>query len=247
MSLMRRLTTIFKSKASKALDAAEDPRETLDYSYDRQLDMLQQMRRALTDVATSRKRVELQAEDLQRAAQKLQDQARQAVDQDREDLAREALTRRAALAGQLPDLKVQYDQLRAQEDKLAESSRRLETKIQAFRTRKETLKASYTAAQAETQVSEALSGISEEMGDVGLAMQRAEDKVAQLQSRSAAVDQLMESGALEDLSSSSDSLARELDRTAAGSQVDAELAQLKRELGTGTAGELEAPDEEERR
>lgn len=246
MSLMRRLSMIFKSKASRALDAAEDPRETLDYSYERQLDMMQNMRRAVTDVATSRKRVELQGEQLQRTAAKLQDQARRALEQGREDLAREALTRRAALASQLEDLKRQHDALQAQEDKLVEASRRLQAKIDAFRTRKETIKATYTAAEAETKVGEALSGISEEMGDVGLAMQRAEDKVAQLHSRSAAVDELMASGALEDLSATSDPIQAELERTASGSQVDAELERLRGELERSDVKELEDPSRDER-
>ena len=47
MSVMKRVSLIFKSKANKALDRMEDPRETLDYSYQRQLEMLTQVRVAL--------------------------------------------------------------------------------------------------------------------------------------------------------------------------------------------------------
>ena len=173
MSLMRRLSLIFRSKASRALNAAEDPRETLDYSYERQMDLLQQMRRSVTDVATARKRVELQAQQLQQTANKLDNQAREALGHGREDLAREALARRAAIRSQAAELKQQHEQLSAEEAKLVDASRRLEAKIQAFRTRKETIKATYSAAEAQAKVGEALSGISEEMGDVGFAMQRA--------------------------------------------------------------------------
>ncbi|MFN2489477.1 MAG: PspA/IM30 family protein [Actinomycetota bacterium] len=247
MGLMQRLSLIFKSKASRALNAAEDPRETLDYSYERQQDMLQQMRRGVADVATSRKRVELQIQQLEASSTKLDGQARQALEQNREDLAREALTRRAAIASQVGDLCVQHDQLRGEETKLVEASRRLEAKVQAFRTRKETIKATYTAAEAQTKVGEAVSGIGEEMGDVALAMQRAEDKVAQMQARSGALEELMSSGGLDDLSASSDPLQAELDRTAGSSSVDAELAQLKRELGPGPTRALEAPSPEEHR
>lgn len=233
MSLMRRLSLIFRAKANKALDAAEDPRETLDYSYERQLDLLQKMRRGVTDVATARKRVELQAQQLQQSASKLDGQARRALEQGREDLAREALARRAAIASQAADLKAQHDQLRAEEAKLVGASRRLEAKVQAFRTRKETIKATYSAAEAQARIGEAVSGISEEMGDVGLAMQRAEDKVAQMQARSGAVEELMASGALEDLTATSDPLEAEIERVAIGSGVDAELERLKRELDSG--------------
>jgi phage shock protein A len=238
MSLMRRLSLIFRAKANKALDAAEDPRETLDYSYERQLDLLQKMRRGVTDVATARKRVELQAQQLQQSASKLDGQARRALEHGREDLAREALARRAAIASQAADLKAQHDQLRAEEARLVEASRRLEAKVQAFRTRKETIKATYSAAEAQARIGEAVSGISEEMGDVGLAMQRAEDKVAQMQARSGAVEELMASGALEDLTATSDPLEAEIERVAMGSGVDAELERLKRELDSGNGKAL---------
>ena len=243
MGLLKRLSMIFKSKASKALDAAEDPREVLDYSYERQLEMLQQVRRGVTDVAASRKRVELQAQQLAQSAAKLEDQAKRALQQGREDLAREALARRAGIASQVQDLKAQHDHLQREEDKLVQAARRLETKIQAFRTRKETVKATYTAAEAQTKIGEAVSGISEEMGDVGLAMQRAEDKVAQMQARSGALDELMASGALEDLTGGSDRIEAELTQTATASKVDEDLDRLKRELGSGEGKHLEAGEE----
>jgi phage shock protein A len=234
MGLLKRFSMIFKAKASKALDKYEDPRETLDYSYERQLELLQKMRRGVADVATSRKRIELQAQSLQQSAAKLESQARQAVTQGREDLAREALTRRGAIAGQLQDLQVQHDQLKGEEAKLVDASQRLQTKVESFRTRKETIKATYTAAEAQTRINEAVAGIGEEMGDVGMAMQRAEDKVAQMQSRAGALDELMASGAIDNLAMSSDRLQAELDRTSADTMVEAELSRIKGELSGGT-------------
>src|SRR5919204_1092759 len=241
MGLMQRFSTIFKAKASKTLDRYEDPRETLDYSYERTLEMLQKMRRAVADVATSRKRIELQAQQLQASAAKLEGQARQAVGQGREDLAREALTRRAAIGTQLTELQAQHDQLKAEEAKMVDASQRLQAKVEAFRTRKETMKASYTAAEAQTKVNEAISGIGEEMGDVGIAMQRAEDKVAQMQARAGAMDELMASGALEDLTGTSDRLEAELTRGASDTQVELELARLKGEIGPTPAKAIDAP------
>ncbi|MGH8905109.1 MAG: PspA/IM30 family protein [Egibacteraceae bacterium] len=241
MGLMQRLSTVFKSKAHKMLDRAEDPRETLDYSYQRQLEMLQKVKRGVADVATSRKRVELQAQTLQDKAAKLHGQAKQAVEAGRDDLAREALSRRAAIQPELEALRAQHTQLRGEEDKLVQASGRLQAKVEAFRTRKETIKATYTAAEAQAKIGEAFSGISEEMGDVGLAIQRAEDKTAALQARGGAIDELIASGALDDFTGSSDPIQAELDRVAATSGVDAELAALKGELGTGGTPEaLEA-------
>jgi phage shock protein A len=234
MSLGKRLSMIFKAKASKALDRAEDPRETLDYSYQRQLEMLQQVRRGLADVATSRKRVELQSQQLTVATDRMQQQATAALAAGREDLAREALTRRSGALQQLADLAQQQTSLQAEQDKLTAASQRLQAKVEAFRIRKETIKASYTAAEAETRVGEAVSGISEEMSDVGLAMQRAEDKTAQLQARAGAIDELLASGALEDATGSTkDDIQIELERMSSTANVEAELAQMKAVLPTG--------------
>lgn len=230
MGLARRISAIFKAKASKAVEAAEDPRETLDYSYERQLEMLQRVRRGLADVATSRKRVELQAQQLQGSSAKLEDQARQAVAQDREDLAREALSRRAAIDAQLQDLETQHDHLRNEENKLSDAARRLQAKIEAFRVRKETVKATYTAAEAQTRINEAVTGISEEMSDVGLAMQRAQDRTETMRARAGALEEMISSGALEDLSQPSDSIQAELEKGTVPS-VELELAKMKKELG----------------
>ena len=190
MGVMKRVSLVFKAKANKALDKMEDPRETLDYSYQRQLEMLTKVRRGVADVATSRKRVELQMNQLQQSSTKLEDQARKALGMGREDLAREALSRKSSSQSQLNDLQVQYAQLQAEEEKLTVASQRLQAKVDAFRTRKETIKATYTAAEAQTRINEAFSGISEEMGDVGQAIQRAEDKTAQMQARAGAIDEL---------------------------------------------------------
>jgi phage shock protein A len=240
MGVMKRVSLVFKAKANKALDKMEDPRETLDYSYQRQLELLTKVRRGVADVATSRKRVELQMNQLQQQANKLQDQARKALGMGREDLAREALTRKASAQSQLDELQTQYAQLQAEEEKLTVASQRLQAKVDAFRTRKETIKATYTAAEAQTRINEAFSGISEEMGDVGMAIQRAEDKTAQMQARAGAIDELMASGALDDaVGGKRDDIQSELDMMSASSDVERELAMLKGELTTSAPKQLE--------
>src|SRR5699024_3763506 len=117
---------------------------------------------------------------------------------------------------------------------LTTAAQRLQAKVDSFRTRKETIKATYTAAQAQTQISEAFSGISEEMGDVGMAVERAEDKTAAMQARAGAVDELLASGALDDVTASTkDDIQSELDRMASTTGVEAELERIKMELGGG--------------
>ncbi|WP_415122376.1 PspA/IM30 family protein [Micropruina sp.] len=242
--LFQRMKAIFSAKADKALDKLEDPRETLDYSYTKQLELLQHVRRGVAEVATSRKRVELQAGQLNAQLDKLTLAAKRGLEAGREDLAREALTRKSGLQQQLAELQTQHAALQAEEERLVRASQQLQAQVEAFRTRKETIKATYTAAEAQTKISEAFSGLGQELGDVGQAIQRAEDKTAQLQARAAAVDELLASGALEDPTGlGRDDLTRELDALASAAQVDNELAALKAALpgGSGAAqGELPA-------
>jgi len=241
MGLMGRFTMIVKAKANKALDRAEDPRETLDYSYEKQLELVQKVRRGVAEVATSKKRIELQSAKLEQSVEKLDGQARAALQAGREDLARTALGRKAGVQAQLESINQQKDQLQAEQDKLVAAEQKLETKIESFRVRKETIKAQYTAAEAQTKIGEAFSGISEDMADVGMAMDRAENKVQTMQARAGAIDELLESGALDDLSAGGqDDIDRELAQLSASSGVDAELAKMKAELGPGTAPAPEA-------
>src|SRR5271154_2229971 len=192
--LMGRASTIVKAKFSKALDRAENPNETLDYSYEEQLRQLQNVKRGIADVATAKKRLELQYTSMQQQVEKLDGQARAALAANREDLAREALARKAAVQAQLESIMQQGQQLEAQQAKLVEGSQTLQTKIEAFRTQKEVIKAQYSAAEAQVKIGEAATGIGEHMADVGAAVERAKDKTTQMQARASAVEELTASG-----------------------------------------------------
>ncbi len=245
MGVFSRISAIFQAKANKLLNRVEDPRETLDLSYEKQLESLTKVRRSVADVATARKRIELQAAQLQKQADKLQEQAKAALAQGNEPLAREALSRRAAIGEQLRELESQHAQVTEQQEKLIETSQRLQGQVEQFRTRKETLKASYTAAQAQTQVGEAISGISKSLGDAGGAMQRAQDKIASMQARAGALDELLASGALSNLDQPVDDIQAQLDKVSAGTQIDSELAALKAELAaSGPAAALDQGSED---
>jgi phage shock protein A len=242
VGLGKRIATIFQAKSNAALNKMEDPRQTLDLSYEQQLENLTKVKRAVADVATARKRVEIQAEQLKTQGDKLAEQAKAALAQGNEPLAREALTRREGIAAQLKDLDTQHATIAEQEDKLTQTSQRLQTEVEAFRTKKETIKATYTAAEASSHINEAVAGISTSMTDAGAAMQRAQDKVAEMQARSGALDELLASGALTDLNSSSDDIQAQLDKAGSTSNVDAQLAALKAQMTTGdAAGELPTP------
>jgi phage shock protein A len=238
--LMSRAATVIKAKFSKLLDRAEDPGETLDYSYERQLQLLQNVKRGVADVVTAKKRLQLQADKLEQSLVKLDTQARQALAAGREDLARAALEKKSAAQAQLQDLDQQLQALEQQQQKLVASERQLSAKVEAFRTQKETIKAQYSAAEAQVRIGEAATGIGEQMADTGLAIQRAKDKTEAMTARAGAIDELVESGALEDFTSDQTQLDRELAQIASQGQVDSELEKMKAELGSGEKKELES-------
>jgi phage shock protein A len=231
--LMQRASMVIKAKFSKLLDRAEDPAETLDYSYEKQLELLQNVKRGIADVVTSKKRLQLQSNQLEQSVVKLESQAREAVAQNREDLARAALERKSAVQSQLQGLDQQVAALEAQQEKLVASEKQLSAKIEAFRGQKEVIKAQYSAAEAQVRIGEAATGIGEQMADTGLAIQRAKDKTDEMQARASAMDELIESGTLEDFTTDKTQLDRELEALSSKSQVDSDLARLKAEVGAG--------------
>jgi phage shock protein A len=233
MGLFQRAHDIVSAKANKALDAAEKPDEMLDLSYEQMLDQLTQVRRGLVSIAASRKQIELQEQQLQQTATHLQDQAKAALAQGNEDLAKEALSRKAAAQAQIESLEPQRQQLAEEEQKLEQTLAALQKRVNAFRSQKEVLKAQYTAAQAETSVNESATGISKSFSDEGAALQRAQDKIATMQARAGAMDELIQSGVLEDVGGDTDDIQEELEKAGTDAQVDKELAALKAEIGSG--------------
>ncbi|MDY0386353.1 MAG: PspA/IM30 family protein [Methanolobus sp.] len=231
MGLFNRMGTVIKSKMNKLVNRMEDPRETLDYSYEKQLELLQDVKRGVAEVTTSKKRLQLQRSKLSQSIEKLDGQAKEAIQADREDLARMALERKSALATQIQGLDQQIADLEKEQEKLVAAEKRLSTKVEVFRTKKETIKAQYSAAEAQVKINESVSGISEEMADVGMAIERAEDKTDQMKARASALDELIEVGTLDDLTSSGDDIDRELAKINANSSVELELEKLKKEAG----------------
>ena len=230
--LTGRMSTVVKAKVSKLLDRAEDPAETLDYSYSKQVEQLQNVKKGIADVVTAKKRLQMQEKSLQQSVVKLDTQARQALSAGNEELARTALERKNVAQTELQGLDTQVTELEDQQQKLR-------AKIEAFRTKKEVIKAQYSAAEAQVRISEAATGVGEQMADVGLAMQRAVDKTENMKARADAVSELEAAGTFEDitqLGGGEDDIDRQLKQLSSQPEVDDELAKMKSELGTQPGG-----------
>jgi len=248
MSVFKRMSDVVQQKLNAVLDKTEDPNQALDFAYQKQLESLQQVRRNVADVLTAEKRLELQEAQLKQSADKLNAQAQQALQQGREDLARLALTRAQTAQVQLGGLDQQIEQMKEQEQKLELTAQKLQAKVEAFRTQKETIKAQYSAAQASTKIGEAVTGLSEQMADVSMMVDRAQEKTTQMQARAAAIDQLVDTGTLDQIGAgSADDIQRQLDTATTASNVDAQLALMKAQMAgqlpSGTVVRIQGEDQ----
>ncbi len=243
-----RFSTVVKAKVSKLLNRAEDPSETLEYGYQKQVEMLQDVKKGIAEVTTSKKRIQMQSQKMEAQVVKLDTQARQALSQGNEELARVALERKSGVQNELQSLDAQVTELERQQEQLTQNEQKLRQKIEAFRTKKEVIKAQYSAAEAQVRISEAATGVGEQMADLGLAIQRAEDKTEDMRARAGAVEELEAAGTFDDLSRigpGEDDIDRQLAELSTGSQVDSELERMKAELGPAEGAGGSAPQLEE--
>ena len=226
---MNRISTVIKQKANVLVDKYEDPREALDYSYTKQIELLNKLRRDIAEVVTAKRRLEMQKAKLWDNIRTLDEQARRSLDAEREDLAKLALERKNANLLQLQGLDKQISEMLTEQEKLEQTEKRLSTKVEEFKSKKEVIKAQFSAAEAQVRIKENVTGISEEMTDIGMALNKAEEKTEKMKSKSGALDEMIDSGVLTDYTINKDSIEKELEQVTVKSSVDEELAKLKAE------------------
>jgi len=229
LGLLNRISTVIKQKANYLVDKYEDPRQALDYSYEKQRELVNRLRRDMAEVVTSKKRLEMQKARLWDNIRTLDEQARRSLDSDREDLAKLALQRKNANLIQMQGLDRQIAEMQAEQEKLEQTEKRLSAKVEEFKSKKEVIKAQYSSAEAQVRIKENITGISEEMTDVGIAMNRVEEKAERMKSKAQALDEMISSGVLVDYTSSKDEIENELEQITVNKSVEEELAKLKAE------------------
>ncbi len=232
MGLFKRAAEIVESKVNKFLDKVEDPNATLDLSYEKMLDGLQQVKSHLADVMTEQKSIELQIKNVEKEIADREEDAKAAIRANREDLAQAALERKHQASSRLAQLQEAHERIRVQSERLKDAERKFQDRISAFKTQKEVTKATYQAAKAEVRIGESMSGIGNELGGVGESLRRASDKAEQMMARAQAMESLTDEGILEDPLDNRDRITKELDKIKRDSAVADDLERLKKELGT---------------
>jgi phage shock protein A len=231
MGLFSRFVLLTRGKLSAALDRAEDPREVLEYGYQQQQRQLLAVKRSLVEVATARAQLGQRARKLHEQISAWTMQAGRALELGREDLARDSLQRKHAALAELEVLEAQVAEVGDEEARLGAAQRKLMLRIEEFAGRKGIVSARYASAQARVEAANALTGISGEMAELNLALGRAEAKTEQLQARAEALDELIESDVLALGWGSSDFVTQELRQLTSARSAEAELEELRRQLG----------------
>ena len=239
MSIGKRIAQIARSRRFAGADV-EKLKDKLDETYRSQTDLLQRVRRAVADVVTSRKRIELQIAAINQQGAELDDQARQLVAQGNDAEARTVLTRKVTLEKTAAALQARHADLKAQEVKLQDSATKMELEVEDFRARKDTLAARHAAASAQSEMDSATSGINSSFSDVGQAMDSAERQTRELEAKADAIDELVKEGVISRPGeSSSEAVTRNFDVALDGPEVERQLNALASsstptEVGDGT-------------
>lgn len=240
--LLERFSTIFKAKANEIANNLENPQEMLNYSFEKQNELIIKLRQDIAQVVTSKKRLEMQKAKLLVNVNTLEDQAKRALISNREDLTKLALERKNVLMTQIKELDAQISSIEKDQAKLEDAERRLSTKLQEFKTRKEIIKAQYSAAEAQVKIKENITGISEEFNDIGNILGRVEEKTENMKAKSEALDEMIDSGTLTDFTSSYSptssssspdrDIENELDKVSSSQAVEEELQKLKNDISS---------------
>jgi phage shock protein A len=186
----------------------------------------------------------MQKSKLSTSISTLEQQARHALELNREGLARQALERKNTISMQIQNLDKQILDMQAEQYKLENTEKRLSAKVQEFKTRKEVIKAQYSSAKAQVKITESITGISEEMQDVGMALDRAEDKTQKMKAKAQALDEMIDTGVLTDYTASQGigggaDIGAELDKLSMQQSVDQELAKMKAEHKAVQRGKMD--------
>ncbi len=232
-SFWDRLKASIEAKLNKLLDNFEDPREQLDYAYDKLVQQLHNVDMSLARAIAARKKLEFELERINEKISDLEEKARRALKLGREDLARKALERKHVLMNQKEVLERKIADMKEDEEKLKEIRDKLKTKVDLFKAKKEQLKAEYEVSKAQVEVQEMITGLGDDMASAGMAIERAESKIEEMKARAAALDELLATGGALDVlePEEKDEIEKELDKIKIESSVEEELKKLKAELG----------------
>ena len=229
MGILQRISTLFKSNANAALDKLEDSEKMLKQMV---MDMETDINKATTAIAqaiANEKNLARKLEAARKNSQDWEQKAMQALNANREDLARQALEKKAIEDKNLQDLIPMHIQAAEMSKKLKEQLNQLKSKLDEAKARQGTLIARSQAAKAQTKINKALSGVG---NDSFANFDKYEEKILNLEA---------EATAYEELAGENTSLDMEFKKLSANSDIEANLLAMKQKMGMLPSGTV--PDD----
>jgi phage shock protein A len=229
MGLIDRILRVIRANLNAIVGQAEDPEKILEQTVAEMQEDLVQLRQAVAQTIATQKRTERQAHQAQSTADEWYRRAQLALKQGNDALAREALTKRKSYQETATAMTAQLDQQNTVVVRLKKDMQTLESKIAEAKTKKDMYIARARSASASARLNETLGGINTKSSLS--AFERMEEKVLQLEAQSQAIAEL-----------GTDDLQKKFSALESSNNIDAELAQMKAQILTGTENPAALPE-----
>lgn len=225
MSILERFSDIIKANINDILDKCEDPAKMIDQYLRDLTENLAEVKSETAAVMAEETRTKRMVDDNVAEVKKYEDLARKALLAGNEGDARVFLEKKQELAAAGAKLAATYEAARVNAEKMRQMHNKLVDDIETLRGRREAIKAKVAVAKTQDKVNK-LTGAADKAEGAMAAFDRMEQKADRMLDRANAMAELNaepvnEVDALEKKYASADS----------NSEVDAELARLKEEMG----------------
>jgi len=225
MGIFSRLNRVIKSNLNALIDQAEDPDKMIGQTVTDMKSALKRARKDLIEALGSAKRLDKKQLDLEQEAVDWEQKAIVALEQDDDDLAREALRRKARALRDAKEVRARAAAQATAADAMKAQLERIEEKLDDLKARQKTLAAQVRQARTQRPDPELTSG--DRLGGGAFTdLERMADQIDQLDAEVEAHE------VLEDPKRAAmDARFRDLESEEAEDDVDDELAALKAKLG----------------
>ena len=221
MGILTRIFNIFRATTSDLLDKAEDPEKMIKQMISDLEDQKKKAKEQMTEALALQKRVERDTGKEHKEAEKWEQKAILAVQNDKDDLAKEALTRKNEHLRRALDFEKQLELHRKNADSLKESYQIMEDKIDEIKRKQGILSVKQKQAEAQEKIYKTIENLGDTSGVMDT-IERAEEKVENLQARAEAYQEISMESDQESLEKKFKELEHE------SPDLDIELLELKK-------------------
>ena len=189
MGILTRIFNLFRATTSDLLDKAEDPEKMIKQMISDLEAQKKKAKEQMTEALALQKRLERDTEKEHQEAEKWEQKAILAVQNEKDDLAKEALTRKNEHLRRALDFEKQLEMHQNNADSLKESYQTMEDKIDEIKRKQGLLSVKQKQAEAQEKIYKTIEGLGDTSGIMDT-IERAEEKVENLQARAEAYQEI---------------------------------------------------------